>query len=112
GVCPGPTHPAGLRMCAPLTASVFEFTRPTYSSIVFGRFPAATMRVGFAMWVGMGRPPSGVQARHVGRGGEHGGLVERELVETRPHFGGGRERGGELDVRLVMARFAGEEPAG
>jgi len=36
GVWPGSTQPAGLRMCAMLTAGVFELTRPMYSSICFG----------------------------------------------------------------------------
>src|ERR1019366_1711156 len=53
GVCPGSTQPDGLRICAMLTASVFEFTRPTTSSISFGLLPAAVIRLGFSMSVGM-----------------------------------------------------------
>jgi hypothetical protein len=37
--------------------------------------------------------------------------VARELAETRPDLRLGRERRRELDVRVVMARFAGEEAA-
>lgn len=40
-------------MCATLTPSVREFTRPTYSSIIFGLLPAASIRVGFSINVGM-----------------------------------------------------------
>src|SRR5579864_2067270 len=54
GVCPGSSHPCGLRMWATLVADVLEFTRPTYSSIIFGLFPAALMRVGCGIRVGMG----------------------------------------------------------
>src|SRR5882724_1411259 len=53
GVCPGSTQPDGLRMCATLTTSVFEFTRPMTSSMSFGLLPAAVIRVGFSMSVGM-----------------------------------------------------------
>src|SRR5436309_11946966 len=53
GVWPGSTHPPGLRMWATLAEDVFEFTRPMYSSMSFGLFPAAWMRVGWAMSVGM-----------------------------------------------------------
>src|SRR5450432_1871494 len=48
GVCPGSSHPCGLRMWATLTAEVFELTRPMYSSISLGLLPAAAMRVGCA----------------------------------------------------------------
>jgi hypothetical protein len=40
-------------MCAMLSAVVALFTRPTYSSISFGLFPAASMRVGRSMCFGM-----------------------------------------------------------
>jgi hypothetical protein len=39
-------------MCAMLTALVPEFTRPTYSSINFGLFPAASTRAGREIKVG------------------------------------------------------------
>jgi MFS superfamily sulfate permease-like transporter len=42
-----------LTATATLSALVPEFTRPTYSSIAFGLFPAATMRVGASMSCGM-----------------------------------------------------------
>src|SRR2546426_3043122 len=104
GVCPGSTQPAGLRMCATLTAAVFELTRPTYSSICFGGLPAATMRVGWAMC-------SGMQPRDGRRGREHGRLVKGELAEARAHVRLRRDRGRELDVDLVMPRLGGEQPA-
>src|SRR6185369_7151962 len=53
GVCPGSTQPSGLRMCATLAAEVPLFTRPTYSSMIFGLFPAASIRVGCAIRVGI-----------------------------------------------------------
>src|SRR5437667_2114371 len=40
-------------MCATLTASVFEVTCPTYSSMIFGRSPEAVKLVGFSMSVGI-----------------------------------------------------------
>src|SRR5207247_2468738 len=92
GVCPGSTQPDGLRMCATLTAAVFELTRPTYSSICFGRVPAARMRVG---WVTC----SGMEPRERRRGREHGRLVPGELVETPEH---------RLEVAEVLASQAGE----
>src|SRR5207244_7194785 len=55
GVCPGSTQPCGLRMCATLTVLVPELTRPMYSSIAFGRLPAATIRVGDGTWTGTSR---------------------------------------------------------
>src|SRR5579862_9861836 len=59
GVCPGSSHPAGLRMCATLAPSDFVFTRPTNSSMILGFVPAASIRVGFAISVGIARlhPP-------------------------------------------------------
>jgi hypothetical protein len=54
GVCPGSTQPDGLRMCAMLTASSRLLTRPMNSSINFGLLPAASIRVGLAISVGMG----------------------------------------------------------
>ena len=41
GVCPGSTQPLGLFIRATDTPSVCEFTRPTYSSMIFGLLPAA-----------------------------------------------------------------------
>jgi hypothetical protein len=46
-------QPSGLRMCATLAAEVPLFTRPTYSSMIFGLFPAASIRVGCAIRVGI-----------------------------------------------------------
>src|SRR6185295_19510784 len=51
GVCPGSIHPPGLFMRATLSFDVFEFTRPTNSSMIFGLLPAAATTVGFAMCV-------------------------------------------------------------
>src|SRR5579862_4368420 len=104
GFCPGSTHPAGLRMWAILTASVFELTRPTYSSIAFGLLPAATMRVGFAM-------SSGMDPRHGRHTREHRRLVPCELGEPGADVGAVRDRLGERQVRRVMARLAREETA-
>src|SRR5437773_11239633 len=104
GVCPGSTQPAGLRMCATLTAAVFELTRPTYSSICFGRVPAARMRAGSVTC-------SGMERRERRRGREHGRLVPGELAETRAHTGFGCDRGRELDVGFVVPRLGGEEAA-
>ena len=56
GVWPGSTHPPGDRMWATLTASWPLFSRPTYSSMSLGLFPAASTRVGEEMSVGT--PPS------------------------------------------------------
>src|SRR5688572_32552544 len=42
-------------MCATLSASVFELTRPTYSSMRLGLLPAASMVVGLSISVGMRR---------------------------------------------------------
>jgi hypothetical protein len=46
-------------MCAMLAAEVFEVTRPMYSSINLGLLPAAAMRVGCGISVGIRklRPP-------------------------------------------------------
>lgn len=44
-----------------LADDVFEFTRPIYSSISLGLFPAASMRVGWDIKVGMIRD-SGIRA--------------------------------------------------
>src|SRR5207247_5398745 len=104
GVCPGSTQPDGLRMCATLTAAVFELTRPTYSSICFGRVPAARMRVG---WVTC----SGMEPRERRRGREHGRRLPGELVETRAHTGFGCDRGRKLDVGFVVPRLGGEQAA-
>jgi hypothetical protein len=41
-------------MWAMLAPEVFEFTRPMYSSISLGLFPAAVMRVACGISVGMG----------------------------------------------------------
>ncbi len=59
GVCPGSFHPAGLRMCATLTRSSRLLTRPTYSSIVLGKFPAGLIRVGVEISVGKLDSPAG-----------------------------------------------------
>src|SRR3989442_8128124 len=104
GVCPGSTQPAGLRMCATLTAAVFELTRPTYSSICFGTLPAATMRAGWAMC-------SGMEPRDGRRGREHGRLVQGELAEAGAHMRVRGDRPRELDVGLMVPRLGGEEPA-
>src|SRR6185437_12504075 len=61
GVCPGSTQPPGLRMRATLTALVCEFTRPIYSSISFGLFPAAVTRAGESISVGISRIVTGLQ---------------------------------------------------
>ncbi len=53
GVWPGSIQPAGLRMGAILTADSPLLARPTYSSISFGLLPAASMRVGFSISVGI-----------------------------------------------------------
>jgi hypothetical protein len=42
-------------MCAIDNASMRELTRPKYSSMIFGLLPAASMRVGVVMWVGIAR---------------------------------------------------------
>src|SRR4051812_17463247 len=55
GVCPGSTQPAGLCIRATETGGGSLFTRPMYSSIRFGLFPAASMTVGELMCVGMRR---------------------------------------------------------
>ena len=54
GVWPGSSHPWGLRMWATLAAEVLELTRPMYSSMSLGLLPAAVMRVGCGISVGMG----------------------------------------------------------
>src|SRR5262245_39168612 len=63
-------------MWAMLTALVPSFTRPTYSAISLGRFPAAVIRVGAVMWTGMpalshrrrpGSSRTGLARRHRGR---------------------------------------------
>src|SRR5208337_4719054 len=51
GVCPGSDQPDGLFMRAMLTSVVPEFTRPMNSSISFGGLPAASIRVGFWIYV-------------------------------------------------------------
>jgi hypothetical protein len=53
GAWPGSTQPPGLRMCAMLSRDSPEFTRPMYSSMIFGLLPAAVMRVGVEMSVGI-----------------------------------------------------------
>ena len=49
GVWAGSSQPAGLRMCAMLTAASAEFTRPTYSSMSLGFVPAAVILLGDVM---------------------------------------------------------------
>ena len=46
-------HPPGTTHVGYAGGRVFELTRPMYSSISLGLFPAAWMRVGWAMSVGM-----------------------------------------------------------
>src|SRR5438105_4961832 len=46
GVCPGSTHPDGLRILATLSDAVSVATRPMNSSIRFGLFPADSMTCG------------------------------------------------------------------
>ena len=53
GRCRGSVQPPGERMWAMLSAVVALLTRPTYSSISFGLFPAASIRVGRSMCFGM-----------------------------------------------------------
>src|SRR6202049_5335826 len=53
GAWPGSCHPCGLRMWATLSAEVFELTRPMYSSMSLALLPAAWIRVGWEMSVGM-----------------------------------------------------------
>jgi len=53
GVWPGSTQPDGLRMCATLAEAVCELTRPIYSSMSLGLLPAAWIRVGWGMRVGI-----------------------------------------------------------
>src|ERR1041384_2607282 len=88
-----------------LTTSVFELTRPTYSSIAFGLWPAATMRVGFAM-------SSGMDPRHGRPLREHRRLVPRELGEPGADVGAVCNHLRERHVGRVMARLAREETAG
>src|SRR5580692_3181073 len=56
GVCPGSSQPCGLRIWATLTPAVLELMRPMYSSMSLGLVPAAEMRVGCAIKVGMSAP--------------------------------------------------------
>ena len=53
GFCPGSTQPLGLFIRAMLNRDSLEFTRPTNSSISFGLFPAAVIRVGDLISVGI-----------------------------------------------------------
>jgi len=53
GLCPGSSHPSGLRICATLAFCVLLFTRPMYSSINFGFVPAALILVGCEIRVGI-----------------------------------------------------------
>src|SRR5437762_13001552 len=53
GVWPGSSQPPGLCICAMLSASVAELTRPTYSRLIFGLLPAASTTLGDAMSVGI-----------------------------------------------------------
>ena len=55
GRWPGSSQPLGDVMRATLTFWSLEFTRPTNSSICLGLLPAAVIRVGWAMSLGMGR---------------------------------------------------------
>src|SRR5579862_6504262 len=53
GRCPGSTQPLGERMRATLTAVLLVLGRPTYSSMILGLFPAASMTIGWAIKRGM-----------------------------------------------------------
>jgi len=53
GVWPGLIQPPGLRMWAMLICPCWELTRPMYSSINFGLLPAASIRVGVGINVGI-----------------------------------------------------------
>jgi hypothetical protein len=46
-------------MCATLSAAVLEFTRPTNSWMIFGLLPAASMRVGLEIRLGVAGLPVG-----------------------------------------------------
>src|SRR5271169_4057394 len=55
-------------MCATLTPAVGVLTRPTYSSMIFGLFPADSMRVGCGIRVGImvqhrSKPPARCTSR-------------------------------------------------
>ena len=60
GVWPGSTQPPGLSMCAMLSRDSPVFTRPMYSSMIFGLLPAAVMRVGVEISVGIAMRPYGI----------------------------------------------------
>src|SRR3954453_19830508 len=82
GVCPGSTQPAGLCIRAAGAAGVSLLTRPMYSSIRFGLFPAASMTFGELMCVGMRRSLLRAQPSFDGR--EH---VHRFLRRQRLSLG-------------------------
>jgi len=87
GVCPGSTQPGGLFMCATLTSLVFELTRPTYSAMCFGLFPAAWMTVGASMSLAM---PDTRSIRRCAHARDREDLrAVRELVARRRFVAGG-----------------------
>src|SRR5258708_31658434 len=57
GVCPGSTHPAGLRMWATLRRLSLVLSWPMYSSMILGMLPADCTRVGFSICFGNGLLP-------------------------------------------------------
>jgi hypothetical protein len=67
GLCPGSTQPAGDFIRATLTVACPELTRPAYSSIRLGLFPAAAITVGRSISVGM-RETSHALGREARRG--------------------------------------------
>src|SRR5262249_54157564 len=111
GVWPGSTQPEGLRMCAMLTALVPEFTRPTYSSMLLGLLPAATMRVAFGIRIGVAMYASLVGERKTVRERQRCVLAAGRGDEL--HLRGGRAHGrrqrdlpGDRGADLVTAREA------
>src|ERR1035438_9365160 len=80
GVWPGSSQPSGLRMWATLMAAVEVLTRPTYSSISLGLFPAGVMRVGLGIRVGM------EEHRSKWRDGETSASFELKADYTRSFF--------------------------
>jgi hypothetical protein len=70
GRWPGSTHPSGERIRATLTDAWPEFTRPAYSSIRFGLFPAAWITDGASISLGIASP---VVRESSGRPGSRGG---------------------------------------
>src|SRR5579862_10061123 len=92
-------------MWATLTAAVCELTRPMYSSISFGLVPAAVMRVGVLMCVGMAflrrvNRPRGLQTTDTG-------LCQRRRRDVHAHYGPAGRRGQqEVEDRNHMSSGA------